>query len=65
MIIECLPSDWRDAHLLGRLLTREGPTPVLVRGGRVRAGMLVIAASLALASVLGYTVGRKTKRFHV
>lgn len=35
-IIESLPSDWRKAHLLGRLLTREGPTPVLVSGGRVR-----------------------------
>jgi len=35
-IIESLPSDWREAHLLGRLLTREGPTPVLVSGGRVR-----------------------------
>jgi fumarylacetoacetate (FAA) hydrolase family protein len=36
MTIEWLPSDWRDAQLLGRLLTREGPTPVLVSGGRVR-----------------------------
>jgi fumarylacetoacetate (FAA) hydrolase family protein len=35
-MIEHLPSDWRDAHLLGRLLTREGPTPILVSGGRVR-----------------------------
>jgi fumarylacetoacetate (FAA) hydrolase family protein len=35
-MIEHLPADWRDAHLLGRLLTREGPTPILVSGGRVR-----------------------------
>jgi fumarylacetoacetate (FAA) hydrolase family protein len=32
---ELLPEDWREATLLGRLLTRDGPTPVLVRGGRV------------------------------
>jgi fumarylacetoacetate (FAA) hydrolase family protein len=36
MLIEHLPSDWRGAHLLGRLLTRDGPTPILVSGGRVR-----------------------------
>jgi fumarylacetoacetate (FAA) hydrolase family protein len=36
LLIESLPSDWRDAHLLGRLMTHEGPTPVLVSGGRVR-----------------------------
>ena len=35
-VIEHLPSDWRHARLLGRLLTREGPTPILVSGGRVR-----------------------------
>lgn len=35
-MIEHLPSDWRDALLLGRLQTNEGPTPILVMGGRVR-----------------------------
>src|SRR5688572_13848281 len=35
-LIEHLPADWREAFLLGRLLTREGPTPILVNGGRVR-----------------------------
>src|SRR5689334_10117407 len=35
-VIGHLPSDWRDALLLGRVQTREGPTPVLVNGGRVR-----------------------------
>jgi fumarylacetoacetate (FAA) hydrolase family protein len=34
-MIDSLPRDWRQATLLGRLLTREGPTPVLVRRGRV------------------------------
>jgi fumarylacetoacetate (FAA) hydrolase family protein len=35
-MIEHLPSDWRQAVLVGRLLTREGPTPVVVTEGRVR-----------------------------
>ena len=34
-MIEHLPPDWRDATLLGRIATPEGPTPVLVRAGRV------------------------------
>ncbi len=36
MLIEHLPADWRGALLLGRLQTREGPTPILVSGGRVQ-----------------------------
>ena len=35
-MIEHLPSDWRQAILLGRILTRDGPTPVVVAEGRVR-----------------------------
>ena len=35
-LIEQLPADWRSARLLGRLLTRQGPTPILVNEGRVR-----------------------------
>jgi fumarylacetoacetate (FAA) hydrolase family protein len=35
-LIDHLPADWRDALLLGRLQMREGPTPILVSGGRVR-----------------------------
>jgi len=35
-LIEHLPADWRSARLLGRLLTRDGPTPILVSDGRVR-----------------------------
>lgn len=31
---KCLPPDWRNASLLGRLLTSDGPTPILVRDGR-------------------------------
>jgi fumarylacetoacetate (FAA) hydrolase family protein len=33
---EYLPTDWREAVLVGRLLTREGPTPIVVTEGRVR-----------------------------
>jgi fumarylacetoacetate (FAA) hydrolase family protein len=35
-MIEHLPSDWRRAVLVGRILTRDGPTPVIVTDGRVR-----------------------------
>ncbi len=35
-MIDYLPSDWRQALLVGRLQTREGPTPVVVVEGRVR-----------------------------
>ena len=34
-LTDILPRDWRDATLLGRILTAEGPTPVLLKGGRV------------------------------
>jgi fumarylacetoacetate (FAA) hydrolase family protein len=34
-MIDHLPSDYRQALLLGRLETPEGPTPILVRQGRV------------------------------
>jgi fumarylacetoacetate (FAA) hydrolase family protein len=34
-MIDHLPPDWRHAHLLGRIALAEGPTPVLVRQGRV------------------------------
>lgn len=33
--IEAAPEDWRDALLLGRFQLSEGPTPVLVKSGRV------------------------------
>ncbi len=35
-MLEHLPADWRDAILVGRIQTREGPTPVIVADGRVR-----------------------------
>ena len=35
LLAECLPVDWRDARLLGRVMTSAGPSPVLARGGRL------------------------------
>ena len=35
LLAECLPADWRDARLLGRVMTSAGPSPVLARGGRL------------------------------
>jgi fumarylacetoacetate (FAA) hydrolase family protein len=34
-MIEHLPKDWQRATLVGRLQTPAGPTPIVVRGGRV------------------------------
>ena len=34
-LTDILPRDWREATLLGRIQTAEGPTPVLLKGGRV------------------------------
>lgn len=34
-MLDSLPRDWRQATLLGRLLTRDGPTPILIRRGRL------------------------------
>ena len=45
-MIDGLPRDWRQASLLGRLLLPEGPTPVLIRGGR----MLDVSAFAATTS---------------
>ena len=35
-LVEHLPKDWREAILVGRVRTAEGPTPVVVASGRVR-----------------------------
>lgn len=35
LLADCLPADWRDARLLGRVLTEAGPSPVLGRSGRL------------------------------
>jgi len=41
-----LPSDWRKATLAGRILSPEGPTPIIVRGGRVH-DMSSVAPTMA------------------
>ncbi|MFC4311537.1 fumarylacetoacetate hydrolase family protein [Steroidobacter flavus] len=35
-LISDLPRDWRSATLVGRLQLQDGPTPVVITGGRVR-----------------------------
>lgn len=35
LLADCLPADWRDVRLLGRVLTEAGPSPVLARSGRL------------------------------
>jgi fumarylacetoacetate (FAA) hydrolase family protein len=45
-LLECLPADWPAAMLLGRIDFGAGPTPVLVRAGRV-ADMSRVAPTVA------------------
>ena len=42
-----LPADWREATLVGRLATVDGPTPILVRGGEV-FDMSAVAPTVSL-----------------
>ncbi len=42
-----LPADWREATLVGRLATADGPTPVMVRGGEV-FDMSAVAPTVSL-----------------
>ena len=30
-----LPADWREATLVGRIETTEGPTPIMIKNGEV------------------------------
>ena len=52
-----LPEDWRDATLLGRIDSGDGPTPVLVRDGRV-ADLSRIAPTTA-DLLNAHSLGRK------
>ncbi|HEX3844009.1 MAG TPA: fumarylacetoacetate hydrolase family protein [Steroidobacteraceae bacterium] len=49
-MLDFLPRDWRQATLLGRLLTLEGPTPVLIRRGRVLDVSAFAATTAELAA---------------
>ncbi len=42
-----LPADWREATLVGRLATSDGPTPILVKGGEV-FDMSAVAPTVSL-----------------
>ena len=61
-MIEHLPRDWRAATLLGRLETLDGPTPVVVRKGRLldvsRLAPTTSEFSYELASSGGVDLGR-------
>ena len=62
-VTDYLPADWREATLLGRLQLAAGPTPVLVRGGRVldisafAATSADAAANPALLTATGVDLG--------
>lgn len=49
-MLDFLPRDWRQATLLGRLLTIEGPTPVLIRRGRVLDVSAFVATTAEFAA---------------
>ncbi|MFC0205698.1 fumarylacetoacetate hydrolase family protein [Novosphingobium soli] len=44
---DCLPADWRSGRFLGRVLTAQGPSPILVEGG-VAYDMSAFAPTLSL-----------------
>ncbi len=49
-MLQHLPRDWREAILLGRLLTDAGPTPILIRNGRVSDVSRLAATTADFAS---------------
>ncbi|WP_300544873.1 fumarylacetoacetate hydrolase family protein [Maricaulis sp.] len=56
-----LAADWQDAILIGRVALPDGPTPVLVKGGRlydISGFAPTVADALARADVLPATGGR-------
>ena len=50
-IIDFMPGDWRDGLFAGRLASPEGPTPILVRNGRVIDVSRVAATSADLLAM--------------
>ena len=63
-LIDDMPADWREGTFLGRLLLREGPTPVLLRGGElfdISAAAPTTSHAIARgypASLTGKSLGR-------
>lgn len=60
-LVDNLPADWRSAALIGRLQLEDGPTPILVREGRVldiSRFAPTVADALARADDLSSAEGR-------
>ncbi|MCC5995872.1 MAG: fumarylacetoacetate hydrolase family protein [Oceanicaulis sp.] len=52
-LLDCLPADWRDATLIGRIALADGPTPVMIRNGRLYDMSAFAPTSADLAARLG------------
>ncbi|WP_411973974.1 fumarylacetoacetate hydrolase family protein [Sphingobium sp. 3R8] len=62
-LVDCLPADWRAGLFLGRVLTADGPSPILVRDGiahnmsRVAPTVAQLIEKLPLAADAGEALG--------
>jgi fumarylacetoacetate (FAA) hydrolase family protein len=62
-LLDCLPADWRAGLFLGRILTTDGPSPILVRDGiaydmsRVAPTVAQLVEKLPLAADAGEALG--------
>ena len=60
-LLDCLPADWRAGLFLGRVLTADGPSPILVQGG-IAYDVSAIAPTVAqLVELLPIDVARGTE----
>jgi fumarylacetoacetate (FAA) hydrolase family protein len=62
---DALPGDWREGRFLGRILTAEGPTPILVRHGELFDMSRVAPTSSALVERGVWDGGRSLGAFDV
>jgi len=62
-LVDCLPADWRAGLFVGRVLTADGPSPILVRDGvahdmsRVAPTVSQLLEKLPLAADAGESLG--------
>lgn len=62
-LVDCLPADWRAGVFVGRVLTADGPSPILVRDGiahdmsRIAPTVAQLVESLPLAADAGEALG--------
>ncbi|MGW8203604.1 fumarylacetoacetate hydrolase family protein [Sphingomonas bisphenolicum] len=62
-LVDCLPADWRAGLFLGRVLTADGPSPILIRDGiahdmsRVAPTVAQLIEKLPLAADAGEALG--------